>query len=67
VDSGFFDFAFSVAQSHKNYFASIAPLPEEATEELQREAQDSLQRQRDIEAADKISLDEYLARYFDAR
>lgn len=67
ADSGFFDFAFSVAQSHKNYFASIAPLPEEATEELQREAQDSLQRQRDIEAADKISLDEYLARYFDAR
>ncbi len=65
ADYGFFDFALSIAHSHKNYFASIAPLAEETAKELQREVQDSLQRQIDIEAADKISLDEYLARYFD--
>ena len=64
--SGFFEFALSVANSHKNYFASIAPLSDETEKELQREARDSLQRQRDVEAADEISLDEYLARYFDA-
>ena len=66
ADYGFFDFALSVAHSHKDYFAAIAPLPEETAEELRREVQDSLQRQRDIETADNISLDEYLARYFDA-
>ena len=64
---GFFDFALSVANSHKDYFASIAPLPDGTAKELEREVQDSLQRQRNIEATDKISLDEYLARYFDAK
>ena len=66
ANTGFFEFALSVANSHKNYFASIAPLSDETKKELQRETRDSLQRQRDVEAADDISLDEYLARYFDA-
>ena len=64
ADCSFFEFAMSVARSHRDYFSSIAPLSMERTKELQREAEESLQRQAAIEAGDTISLDEYLAGYF---
>jgi len=60
----FFEFAMSVARSHRDYFGSITPLSTERTVEFEREAANSLQRQVDIEASDNISLDEYLAAYF---
>jgi len=53
-----------MAKCHRDYFASIAPLEPERQGFFEREASESLQRQAAIEAADDISLDEYLDRYF---
>ena len=62
--SSFFEFARGMAKCHRDYFASIAPLDEVKAETFAKEATDSLQRQEAIEAADAISLGEYLERYF---
>ncbi len=62
----FFEFALAMARCHRDYFASIAPLEGRREQVLADEAADSLRRQRDIEAADRISLDEYLQQYFNA-
>ena len=62
--SGFFDYALGMARSHRDYFASIAKPNEDALAEFQQEAQESLQRQAEIEASDSVDLDKYLERYF---
>jgi glutamate--cysteine ligase len=62
----FFDFALDTARRHRDYFASIEPLSDSRARILGDEAAASRERQRDIEAADDISLDEYLDRYFRA-
>ncbi len=62
--SSFFEYALSLAENYSKYFASIAPLDEARKAVLEKEAFDSLRRQREIEEADRISLDEYLQRYF---
>lgn len=64
ADTGFFRFAHALAESHKDYFASIAQPNKTASESMQKEARESLQRQADIEASDELSLDEYLQQYF---
>jgi len=64
ADCSFFEFALEVANGHKAYFQSITPMPEQRARELEDEARLSVQRQRDIEAADSIDFEEYLARYF---
>jgi len=61
---GFFAFALAAAQGHKEYFAELEPLPEERERIFAQEASESLQRQKQIEAADTISLDRYLEKYF---
>jgi glutamate--cysteine ligase len=63
-DCSFFEFALDVSRRHKNYFSSIAPMPPEREERIATEARESIRRQREIEAADDISFEEYLARYF---
>jgi glutamate--cysteine ligase len=62
--SSFFEFALDLARRHRRYFSSIAPMPPERARQLETEAVESLQRQRDLEAADDLSFEEYLARYF---
>ncbi|MGI9248710.1 MAG: glutamate--cysteine ligase [Woeseiaceae bacterium] len=64
TDSSFFEYAFSLSKSHGDYFASITPLEEVRRKVFEKEVAESLRRQREIEAADDISLDEYLQRYF---
>ncbi len=64
--SSFFEFALDMARCHRDYFASIAPLEGRREQVLADEATDSLRRQRTIEAADVISLDDYLQQYFSA-
>ena len=62
--SSFFEYVLALAKNYSDYFASIAP-PEDARKAvLDKEAFDSLRRQREIEEADDISLDDYLQRYF---
>jgi glutamate--cysteine ligase len=60
----FFEYAISMARSHRDYFASITPLSEQRHEEFLQEAKLSLERQHEIEAADLISFEEYLAHYY---
>jgi glutamate--cysteine ligase len=64
--SSFFEFALDRARCHRDYFASIAPLSDARETVLADEAAASLVRQAEIEAADSISLDDYLQRYFAA-
>ncbi len=64
ANSSYFDFVLSASASHREYFSSITPLASERLAELERAAVDSLQLQRDIEAADTLSFDEYLEQYF---
>jgi glutamate--cysteine ligase len=62
--TSFFEYTLSLSRRHAEYFAAIAPLEKPQQAILAEEVADSLRRQREIEAADKISLDEYLERYF---
>jgi len=62
--TSFFEFALQMANNHRDYFRQIAPMPESRRQVLDKEAGQSLERQAAIEAADDISLDEYLERYF---
>ena len=64
--TSFFEFARDMAKCHRDYFASIAPLRAVQEKILADEAADSLARQAAIEAADEITLDEYLQQYFRA-
>jgi glutamate--cysteine ligase len=64
ADASFFEFALDVARGHKDYFGNIAALPEERAQELEHEAVMSISRQREIEAADELSFEDYLANYF---
>ena len=64
--ASYFEFAHGMAKCHRDYFASIAPLRAVQEKNLADEAADSVARQAAIEAADEITLDEYLQRYFTA-
>lgn len=61
---GFFDLALEQAQHHADYYAALPPMDAQTRQTLQDEAADSIRRQADIEAADDISFDKYLANYF---
>jgi len=52
-----------MAESHRDYFASIAKSNVATRELYQGEADESLRRQTDIEESDVIDLDEYLSEY----
>ena len=60
----FFEFAMNAARGHKDYFAEIEPLSEDRLAVYEAEASQSLERQAEIERADRIGFDEYLANYY---
>jgi glutamate--cysteine ligase len=60
----FFDLGLRMSAEHKAYFLDLYPPNEERLKELAEEAQQSLTAQRRIEASDRGTFDEYLARYF---
>jgi glutamate--cysteine ligase len=62
--SGFFDYALSLAIRDRDYFAQTEPLSELRHKEFDDEVRASIERQREIEASDAISFDEYLENYF---
>ena len=64
TDGGFFEFAMRTARSHRDYFRALAPGNPERREQLETEARDSVKRQREIEASDSLTFDEYLESYF---
>jgi glutamate--cysteine ligase len=60
----FFDLALRMSATHKGYFLDLYPPNEARLKEFAGEAEESLARQRAIEAADEGTFDEFLARYF---
>jgi len=64
--SSFFEFALGMANCHRDYFASIAPLRAVQEKNLADEVVSSIARQAEVEASDEISLDDYLQQYFRA-
>jgi glutamate--cysteine ligase len=60
----FFDLALRMSAAHKAYFLDLYTPNAERLAELATEAEESLQKQRSIEAADSGSFESYLARYF---
>jgi glutamate--cysteine ligase len=60
----FFDLALRMSATHKGYFLDLYPPNEARLKEFAAEAEDSLARQRAVEAADQGTFDEFLARYF---
>jgi len=64
TDEPFFDLALRMSATHKAYFLDLYPPNGERLAEFGREAQESLEKQRQIEASDQGSFEEYLARYF---
>jgi glutamate--cysteine ligase len=63
----FVEFALRMSSLHKAYFLDLYPPNEQRLAELGSQAVESLAKQRAIEAADTVGLDEYLARYFATR
>ena len=62
----FFEYAMNMARSHRDYFASIAPISPQRLAEFSDEAARSLDRQKDIESSNDIAFEQYLANYYAA-
>ena len=60
----FFDLALRMSAMHKAYFLDLHTPNTERLAELATAAGESLAKQAAIEAADRLSFDDYLARYF---
>lgn len=60
----FADYGLSLANDYSRYFAGLSADFNAHTELFAAEAAESVQRQRDIEAADTLSLDDYLESYY---
>jgi glutamate--cysteine ligase len=58
----FYDLALRMSGLHKAYFLDLYPPNDARLAELDRESRDSIERQREIEAADREDFDTYLAR-----
>jgi glutamate--cysteine ligase len=60
----FFDLALRMSMAHKDYFLELYPPNDARLGEFAAEADESLAKQRGIEAADTGTFDQFLARYF---
>ena len=60
----FADFALQMSTAYKSYFLELHAPNEPRLEEFRSEAAQSLRQQQQIEAADKVDFDTYLAAYF---
>jgi glutamate--cysteine ligase len=59
----FFQLALRMSKLHKDYFLGLYPPNESRLGEFAAEAQESLEAQRNTEAADKANFEAYLAHY----
>lgn len=62
----FAQFALRMSRLHKAYFLELYPPNEQRLAEFAAEAQESLEKQAALEAADAVPFDQYLANYFRA-
>jgi len=61
----FFELALSMSRMHRDYFRDLYPPNEARLAEFATEAADSLEKQRQVEAADTLPFGEFVARYFE--
>ena len=59
-----FVYAMELARGYNDYFQSLSPAFNAHAAEFAAESRASVDRQREIEAADDIDFDTYLARFF---
>jgi glutamate--cysteine ligase len=64
TNESFFELALRMSMMHKDYFLELYPPNKERLSEFASEATESLEKQRNIEARDKETFEEYLAHYF---
>ena len=60
----FADMALRMSRVHKAYFLDLYPPNEQRLAEFAAEARESLERQVAVEAADRVTFDQFLANYF---
>jgi len=60
----FIELALRMSSLHQAYFRDLYTPNPQRLAELSAEAEESLRKQRAIEAADKLSFEAYLAQYF---
>jgi glutamate--cysteine ligase len=60
----FFQLALRMSEAHKSYFLELHPPNEQRLAEFRSAAEESLRAQAAIEAADTLSFDDYLRKYF---
>jgi glutamate--cysteine ligase len=65
-EESFFNFALRMSKVHQSYFRELLPTSPSRQDEFAAEAAESIEQQARIEAADRVSFDDYLARYFSA-
>jgi glutamate--cysteine ligase len=63
TQESFFDLALRMSRLHKEYFLALYPPNVERQAEFRAEAEESLRAQLSIEAADRMSFEQYLAEY----
>ena len=59
----FFDLALRMSRLHKEYFTALYPPNVERQSEFRAAAEESLKAQESIEAADRLSFEQYLSEY----
>jgi glutamate--cysteine ligase len=64
TNESFFELALRMSMMHKDYFLELYPPNQGRLSEFAAAANESLEKQRNIEAGDKESFEKYLARYF---
>jgi glutamate--cysteine ligase len=62
----FADLALRMSRLHKAYFLDLYPPNEQRLAEFANEAEESLRKQAEIEAADRVTFDQFLQKYFAA-
>ena len=62
----FYDLALRMSGLHKAYFLDLYPPNDARLREFAAEAEESVEKQRSIEAADRDSFETYLGEYFAA-
>lgn len=63
----FDQYALHMSKTHKSYFLDLYPPNEQRLAQFRQEADASLEKQAQIERADTMNFDQYLAQYFAAK
>jgi hypothetical protein len=59
----FFDLALRMSRLHKEYFLALYPPNVERLDEFKQAAEESLDAQARIEAADRLGFEQYISEY----